>query len=308
VSLKTGRTQVSAGNVDFEFDGNQGTRVDAAAPPMNPVFLVDPPRMVVPATAEFKTADQAPYFRWEPVTDVRLAHYRLEVATDDKFNDVVTNRRTKTNFSAIGILKPRDYHWRVMSIDQDGLEGRAVSGRITIEEDMNVAFSPVTEHLVEGDRWVVGSRSRIHLKPVGGEDSSVVVSEFKIGDGRYRKILDTIRLRDEGVFTLTARGVNVDGQPGPEIQKQVEVDLSGPAVSATVGAIAGDRFAGRSTDITLAAEDPHGVLYVEYQLPGEPYMTYNGPIPVSLKKAVTVNFRAVDLLGNESPAGSITVR
>ncbi|MFT5127603.1 MAG: ferric-dicitrate binding protein FerR (iron transport regulator) [Rhodothermales bacterium] len=308
VSLKNGRTQVSASDVGFEFDGNQGTRVDADEAPMDPVLLVAPPRMLLPATAEYSTADQAPYFRWEAVNNERLAHYLLEVANDEKFNDVITKRRTKTAFSAIGILKPGSYHWRVMSIDTDGLEGRAVNGVVTIEQDMNLAFSPVTEHLAEGDRWVLGSRNRIHLKAVGGKNSSVVVSEFKINDGRYRKILDTIRLRAEGVFMLTARGVDVDGQSGPEIQKQVEVDLSGPAVNAAVAGIAGDRFSGRSTSITLDARDAHGVLYVEYQLPGEPFMTYNGPIPVSLKKPVTVNFRAVDLLGNESPADSITVR
>jgi ferric-dicitrate binding protein FerR (iron transport regulator) len=308
VSLKTGRTQVSAAGVDFEFDGNQGTRVDEDEPPMDPVFLVSPPRMIVPAESTFSTADQAPYFRWEAVTDVRLHRYRLELASDEKFNTLVTKRDTKTNFSAIGILKPGTYHWRVMCIDQDGLEGRPVQGTITIEKDLDVAFTPVTEHLVEDDRWVVGKHNRIHLKPVGGADSSVVVSEFRIDDGRYRKILDTIRLRDEGVFMLTARGVDVDGQTGSEIQKRVEVDLSGPSVTATIGEIVGDRFTGRRSSVSLAAEDPHGVLYIEYQLPGEPYMTYNGPIPVDLKKPVTVNFRAMDLLGNESAIDSVTVR
>jgi ferric-dicitrate binding protein FerR (iron transport regulator) len=308
VSLKQGRTQVSASDVNFEFDGNQGTRVDADAALMDPVFLVAPPRMLVPATTDYTTADQTPHFRWEPSTDKRWARYRIEVAKDAKFNDIVTKRFSKNNFSAIGILEPGEYRWRVMSIDQDGLEGRAVVGTITIQQDMQVAFSPVTDHLVEGDRWVVGSRSRIHLKPTGEANSSVVVSEFKIDDGRYRKILDTIRLRNVGVFMLTARGIDVDGKPGPQIQKQVEVDLTGPLVSSTVGVISGDRFSGRSTDITLAAQDPHGVLYLEYQLPGEPYMTYNGRIPVSLKKPVTVNFRAVDLLGNESPVDSVTVR
>lgn len=108
---------------------------------------------------------------------------------------------------------------------------------------------------------------------------------------------------------LTARGVDVDGKPGPEIQKQVEVDLTGPAVAAAVGKISGDRFAGRSTSVTLAAEDAHGVLYIEYQLPGEPFMTYNGAIPVTLgKQPVTINFRAMDLLGNESPMDSISIR
>ena len=309
VSLKTGRVEVSARDTDFEFDGNQGTRIDENAPPMDPVLLVSPPHMVVPAATDFQTADQAPYFRWEPSTDPRLHRYRLEVATDKSFTMLVTKRDTRTTFSSTGILKPGNYHWRVMCIDQDGLEGRPVQGTLKIAQDMDIAFSPVTDHLVDGDRWIVGNRNRIHLKPVGGEDSSVVVSEFRIDEGRYRKILDTIRLRDEGVFMLTARGVDVDGKPGPEIQKQVEVDLTGPAVAAAVGKISGDRFAGRSTSVTLAAEDAHGVLYIEYQLPGEPFMTYNGAIPVTLgKQPVTINFRAMDLLGNESPMDSISIR
>jgi hypothetical protein len=87
-------------------------------------------------------------------------------------------------------------------------------------------------------------------------------------------------------------------------------DRTGPTVTA-------DTRPGRPTgsngwyvsavSVVVTASDPAGVTLTEYRIDGGSWRTYTGPIPTH-DGVSTVQFRATDAWGNQSPVGSLTVK
>jgi hypothetical protein len=85
-------------------------------PPAPDELLAPQPKQVL-RTARF---DQE--FLWSPVAETE--GYRLEIARDATFFDVVLETRTGPEPTArVTVLEPGTYFWRVSAVSSDGFEG-----------------------------------------------------------------------------------------------------------------------------------------------------------------------------------------
>jgi len=65
-------------------------------------------------------------FRWTPVTGAQS--YRLEIARDEGFFDLVEERLTGRTSARVGGLEPGTYLWRVSALSPNGFEGPPATG------------------------------------------------------------------------------------------------------------------------------------------------------------------------------------
>ena len=122
------RTEVSQGTVEVSAGGSQqsvpagyGIVAEKGKPLAPPVKLLDPPSLQFSQTMQLS---------WRPLDKARA--YRLQLAKDARFTQIVDDRRTSALSIDLAELAEGDYHLRLRGIDAQGLEGRNGHLKVTI--------------------------------------------------------------------------------------------------------------------------------------------------------------------------------
>jgi hypothetical protein len=85
------------------------------------------------------------------------------------------------------------------------------------------------------------------------------------------------------------------------ISHEVELDLTPPALSAKTGAVEEDEKGRKTVRVELKAKDIAGVENIIYRLhENHEYSVYTKPLTVEVNRPVTLEYKAVDRVGNES--------
>ena len=132
VSAHHGRIRVRAGTREYIVRAGMGSVEEAGRPPMpphllpaQPVWFTAPPARVI-SGGEPVEVSGAYGFRRQPTTPVAAAaHWRVQVARDAAFHDMVSNERApvaRTQWQSPR-LEPGAYFARVTAVDADRFEG-----------------------------------------------------------------------------------------------------------------------------------------------------------------------------------------
>lgn len=166
-------------------------------------------------------------------------------------------------------------------------------GSDTTAPVVSVSASP---ELVDGG-WADGNVTLTATATDDRPSSGGSVIEVRIGDGEWAAYTAPVVVTGEGDHTLGFRATDAAGNVSELVAQVVRIDLTAPAVTASVD--------GRV--VTITATDPEsGVELVEYRLDEGAWLTYTGPVTVG-DAAVTVWFRATDVAGNVSAEASVDV-
>lgn len=300
LSIFEGLAEISAAGATQTIPDRFGTFVRENRPPAPPIQLPGAPALDVPR-AHLTTAVQRITLDWSASPDGPAPHsYRVEIARDPRFNRIVQEARADRPPWKSDTLEPGAYHWRVSGVDRNGLQGPPSDERpIRIVRDLRIGVRPSRPPLTLDGELVVSPLYRFSAFPVS-DDTSVIGFEVRVDDGEYRPFDAPLSLNREGVRTLTARGIGVDGERGEEAALTLRVDSTPPETAVAIGAARRTEIGSHLFEITLSAEDSSGVDRIEYSLNFAPYTPYEGPIAINSVRRNTLSFRAVDRVGNQS--------
>lgn len=137
VAVYRGVAEVVAQDKTVKLGANQVTVVVKGAPPTKPTVMPDDAKIISPvdtAAAYYRDFPQEITFSWKKTKEQR---YRLMIARDVLFADVVLDEIVTTNEFIHGDLHHGSYFWRVASVGVDGSEGKlSQTHRIKIIQDM----------------------------------------------------------------------------------------------------------------------------------------------------------------------------
>lgn len=215
ISVLHGVAEVSAQGKTVMVGENFTTNVQMAHAPEEPRLLAPPPQLSTPGkVARLAFRDLAPRvtFSWQPLPTVEK--YRLVVARDSAFRDVVFDQQvTGTSFTS-GALNKGDYSWRVSGFD-GWSEGRASESRaLRLVADrepppLQVEFPPdfVTDsqYLLKG-RTEAGARVFVNGKPLGPAGQGEFYHQLQLQRGI--NIITVEAVDEAGNITYSSRRVN----------------------------------------------------------------------------------------------------
>jgi len=124
VTLFSGRAEVEAGGETVQLEANQLTRIAGDAVPAVPVELPKQAQLQTPvADAVFFFRDLPPRvrFSWQPPPDAKS--FRLQIARDADFHDLLIDETLTDHRFMHGNLAPGTYFWRVSSFSANGEGG-----------------------------------------------------------------------------------------------------------------------------------------------------------------------------------------
>lgn len=129
-----GVVAVSAGDAEKEVNDGFGIVAELGKPLPDPVKLLE-----APAISDNLSPDQGTLrVAW---TDLEAAvFYRYQLATDEKFDQILINGRTEDSEVRLDELSPGQYYLRIRGIDQYGLEGFDSVSRYVIQEPFDEDF------------------------------------------------------------------------------------------------------------------------------------------------------------------------
>ena len=114
ITLFTGEAEVEAQGQTIVLEHDQMTRIIGTAPPSAPIAVPKPIKLKGPTNAStfaYRSLPPKVQLTWHAIAD--MTGYRLQLARDRKFRDIVLDEHlSKTEF-AHGNLRPGNYFWRV---------------------------------------------------------------------------------------------------------------------------------------------------------------------------------------------------
>ncbi len=172
IVIYKGEADVSADGTTIKVGENKGVTVKQGQAPQV-VDLLQPPAQLLPADGNaIPFREQPPQIRFSWESPPYATSFRLQIASDRTFKNILFDRRLGENLFTHGNLKKGVYFWRVSSI-RDGLEGKP--GKATrLEVKQSIAPPPLKVTFPSGtvmeDRFVLrGSTSRGATVYVGGK-------------------------------------------------------------------------------------------------------------------------------------------
>ena len=137
----------------------------------------------------------------------------------------------------------------------------------------------------------MGEKNTIQLKPTLTE-STVETFEYSVNDQGFVETPSRMFFKNDGQFTIRARGVAENGEKGKEIELVVEIDKTPPEISVTVKPI------GSKRQVTIIAKDVNGIDKILYRTQRS-FQLYSQPFLIDA--GTRIDIRATDSVGNTSP-------
>lgn len=213
-----GNAEVEAQNKKVELGANQITYVVKGGAPSKPMVLPDNVKITKPANnalAYYRDFPQEIRFDWEATKEQR---YRLVIARDISFKDVVFDEIVTEDEFIHGDLHQGFYSWRVASVTADGNEGEfSKFHRLEVVQDIEPPYLTVNFHTDS----IVGGRISLngHVEP----GATLIVDGEQVspdGSGRFKA---EVRLKI-GMNVVVAQAVDAAGN-STFVSKRVSRDF-----------------------------------------------------------------------------------
>ncbi|WP_284740840.1 OmpL47-type beta-barrel domain-containing protein [Amycolatopsis sp. RTGN1] len=142
-------------------------------------------------------------------------------------------------------------------------------------------------------------------------DSAVASVEYQLDGGAWTAYTAPVAVTGAGEHMVHFRATDAAGNTSPEGMSHftvVKSDTTPPTVTASVAGTqdAGGSYVGKATVTVVASDTGSGVAATEYQVDGGAWTAYTAPVAVTAPGAHTVGYRARDVAGNASAAGSVS--
>lgn len=151
VTLFSGEAEVEAGGEIVRLEANQATRVEGDAAPSVPVELPKPAVLKTPvAGAVFFYRDLPPRIRFQWASPPTATHFRLQVAKDVDFHNLIIDEQLTEKRFTHGNLAPGAYFWRVSAADAGGEGVFSSTRRLRLIEDRvppELSVDPLPERI-----------------------------------------------------------------------------------------------------------------------------------------------------------------
>jgi len=256
-----------------------------------------------------RSVSQRPDLGWESP----LKEWRLELARDADFLNIVEDvNTTNPSWRSFGLVEG-NYHWRVRSLDANGFAGLSSQASLSVKPNLDVAIriDPPLPNFVAGREILLSPDTRLALQPVQ-EGVNVSGYEIRMSGGEWvpwRGTSPVGQLIDpsKNWALLEARAVGLADQRGKTLRQPIRIDKAGPKLllNTTVERQDGQDWVAA----VLTAEDPSGVKQVEFSKDGKiSWQPYVGAVRVPLADSRLLWFRANDNIGNQSRAMNAYVR
>jgi hypothetical protein len=312
---KNSYTEVLQGRAEVSFDGTRmvveeahGAFLDARRKRLVTAPLLSAPVIDPRFGAAYITAQQMEELAWTGPAEGGAVAYRLEVARDAAFVDVVESTDVEATLAFTPVLAEDAYFWRVSAIDENGLQGYPSDpSRLTVIKNLlvDIQCQGPLEH--RGQRLVAGGETV--FRPVPRQaPTSVVRYEYSVNGSPFSPVDDGIQLARDGRFDVRVRGIAADNDVGEEAALVAWIDATGPRVRLDVSPPFEEAGSGRMVRAELTATDATGLDRIEVAVEKGAFARYEGPMVLPASKDHLLRFRAWDVLGNASPAMSFRVR
>ena len=294
------------GDQEIRVPGGQGIAVQKGKF-VQRAHLVAPPRESEPRNNAV-LAQQRPVFSWRSTNPSRVSKYRLEIAAEPTFVEIIQvlsalkEHRKLDDFLPEGI-----YYWRLSLIDKDGFESAFTSTRqFTIKKNYAVEFQlpPKTPSRRPG-HYLVSPEEKIFAR--AAPNSSVEALEYRIGgDGAFLPLRKPFTLGGSSQeIDVYIRGICMEGKRGPPAIGKFQVDASFPDLAAQLSWRQNSPGGISTLTVELSANDDSGVQGIEFRTAPEnantPFQPYSSPVKFTDDVPAELHFRATDKLGNVSP-------
>lgn len=189
------------------------------------------------------------------------------------------------------------------------------------EEDLrNISFKidttdPVSSVSVSGtpgsDGWYV-SDVDVSLEVDDGSGSGISLTKFRVDGGAWQDYSGPVALTSGGTHTIAYYSVDVAGNAESPKSVTVMIDKAAPSTSHELfGTLGPDDWYSTEVTIVLSATDAapgSGVDAIRYSLDGNTWTAYDSPIVVIESGTHTIEYRAVDVAGNQETIRSVTFK
>jgi hypothetical protein len=123
ITLFSGEAEVEAQGEIVTLEHDQMTRIDGMAPPSIPIDIPKPIKLKTPTNASsfaYRSLPPKVQITWHQASN--MTGYRLQLARDRKFRDMVLDERLQNSLFVHGNLHAGDYFWRVsgMRAEEEG--------------------------------------------------------------------------------------------------------------------------------------------------------------------------------------------
>ena len=307
ISMFEGKTQVAAGGRVQELLKDFGMVVSPQGDASEPLRLIDPP--VLLQEGELTTAAQKVQLRWTPTNRVvNLAFWRVEVARDRAFVQIVESAREAGLQLVTDPLEDGRYFWRVQAVDRAGLAGPPSAAKIIIaRKETRLRLRAEGPKPPASGPWPLRRAMLPELRAEAvAEDNSIAAIRASIGGREWTP--GALPDVPDGRHVVEWVAVARDGQPGQPLRQEILLDDQGPAVRVEEKRVAGATPAEDMIGMFVYAEDASGVAAVEWSVDGETWTVLpDHRLEVLAAMPRTHRFRAVDALGNVGAAVSVQV-
>ena len=302
LSVLHGLTDFVSGKSRVEVPADFGTVAETGKPIRPPVPLLDPPDLRVPATDRLESATQVQPFKWDPVVSKRTGWYRVEIASDTKFNQPFQSELVDGTEWRSDVLPVGTWYYRITTLDRDSLEGPPTeTGTLVIQRRMGFRVEPDQPWRTHQGRQVLpgtaGFRGVAEVDP----DSSVVGYEYRTAANDPYTEMPGLLVLPEGSHRLEVRSIAADDHRGESRVFEFHIDATPPLVGSRVTESIDEDTGLRMGRYSFQAKDPFGVREIQIRPPNGEWRTYEKPKDFDRRATLHVEYRAIDTVGNVSP-------
>lgn len=246
-----------------------------------------------------ETANQRPELRWPAGRRGDPGRVRVQIARDNRFNDLVLDERLPATAGAARapVLIPGEYFTRLSAVNPRGLEGAPTPvRRLAVRAERNIRLDHPAPALLEKGVALVQPGFRIRARPAAAESSVTAITATVNKEPAAEEVV----LDREGVFDCVFYGSGPDRVAGPEATLRVVVDATPPDLGLATSHPFPVAQRRERTRVALEARDENGVGTVEYRTAGGPWLPYTAPVDLTHLDDLRFEARAVDRAGNAS--------
>ncbi|MCD2443240.1 ThuA domain-containing protein [Agromyces sp. SYSU K20354] len=159
--------------------------------------------------------------------------------------------------------------------------------------------------------WYTEGDVRVELAATDGDGSGIESIEVAIGDGAWAAYLGTVVVADEGETLVRYRATDRSGNVSEIGELTVRVDRTAPTATATtVEAPSDSGWHTQGVELTIDGEDTggSGVGTLRYSIGEGGWITYTDPVRISSEGPNLVRYQVIDVAGNESPVGEVSIQ
>lgn len=183
----------------------------------------------------------------------------------------------------------------------------------TTDSEVESSKATVNDAIIYESEGVSYTTSATRFQLTSTDKSTTVdYTEYKVDSGEFTRYTEPFTLTGDGMHFITYRSVDTVGNKEADKSFAIVIDDTAPTVSIgnekSYVANDGRIFVPGNSEISLSAADNlSGVQVIRYGMNGGAQQDYTAPIVSDQSGALTIEYSAVDNVGNTSVAGNYSV-